>query len=419
MKKTKLFLIVLILCLFFAASFAWSKAGADVPKFGALIPLTGPLSEFAQGMRWGGQVAETHFLRADFPVDVIYYDTETSAIPGVTAARTLVDIDKVLGIIGASASGVTMPVAESVTIPAGVPQISNASTSPVITDFPADEGKDFLFRTVVTDAVQGVVLGQLATEEGYKNAAVMWINSAYGQGLFEQFKASFEHRGGKVVADVAHEEKPAPTYVSELRKIMEANPDVLLCISYPGHATVYLKEFFEAGYGETTDLLFCDGTKSIKIPEALGANTLAGLKGTVPAALGSTSKDNFIAGYTELFNAPPPLPYQDTFYDAVAIFGLAAAAVQAKGMELTPVNVRDMLRYVANPPGEVVVAGAEGFREGIKLLREGKDINYEGASGPVDFNSKGDVVTPIEIFEYTTTDPYIKTVRLIVDIPEI
>jgi ABC-type branched-subunit amino acid transport system substrate-binding protein len=271
---------------------------------------------------------------------------------------------------------------------------------------------------VVTDAVQGVVLAMLAVEEGYKKAAVFWINSAYGQGLFGQFKTSFELRGGTVVADVAHDEKPAPTYVSELKKMMEKEPDVLLCIGYPGHATVYLKEFFEAGYDDTTDLLFCDGTKSVEMPDTLGAKTLVGFKGTVPAALASKSLDNYTAGYTELFDAPPPLPYMDTFYDAIAVFGLAAAAVQAKGLPLTGANVRDQLRAVANPPGTEVYAGVEGFQRALELIKQGKDINYEGASGTVDFNSKGDVSTPIQIFQYVETSPYIEEVRLVTDIPE-
>lgn len=62
--------------------------------------------------------------------------------------------------------------------------------------------------------------------------------NAYGHGLLEQFKESFELRGGKVVVDVSHDEKSAPTYVSELKKIMEAVPDVMLCASYSHHATV-------------------------------------------------------------------------------------------------------------------------------------------------------------------------------------
>ena len=100
------------------------------------------------------------------------------------------------------------------------------------------------------------------------------------------------------------------------------------------------------------------------------------------------------------------------FYDAVFVAGLAAAAVDAKGKDITPVNLRDMLRVVANPPGEVIVAGVDGIKKALELLKAGKAINYEGAAGAVDFDKNGDVVTPIEVWKYIEKEPYIETVRL-------
>jgi hypothetical protein len=70
-----------------------------------------------------------------------------------------------------------------------------------------------------------------------------------------------------------------------------------------------------------------------------------------------------------------------------------------------------MLREVANPPGEVVVAGVDGLKKALELLKDGKDINYEGVAGSQDFDDNGDVVTPIDIWRYVENDPYIETVR--------
>ena len=378
LKQSKILCLVLIFSLAFTATLLWAEGTAEEGpvKIGALLPLTGALSEFGQGFLKAGDLAVKQFEAAGFPIELKYADTETSAIPGVEAARTLVDIENVVVLLGAAASGVTIPVAESVSIPSQIAQISNASTSPLISVLPADEGKDFLFRTAPSDALQGVVLAQLAIDEGYKNAAVFWINNPYGQGLMEQFKVSFEHRGGKVIASVPHDEKPAPTYVSELKKIMEKKPDVMLALGYPGQATVYLKEFFEAGYNKTTDLLFCDGTKSVKMPEALGPENLAGFVGTAPGTVAGTSLDNFKADYEKEYGELPPLPYMDTFYDSVLVAGLAAIACDAKGKAITPVNVRDMLREIASPPGEIINAGTEGIKEAIELLKAGKSIDH-------------------------------------------
>ena len=414
LKKNKLLLLVLVAAMLLPASIIWAGgAKEEAPvKLGGLVPLTGALSEFGEGFRKAGDLAVEQFNNAGFKLVIKYGDTETSAIPGVEAARSLINVEKVVALIGAAASGVTLPIAESVAIPNQVPQISNASTSPLLTYLPADKGKDFLFRTAPSDALQGVVLGRIAAEKGYKRAAVLWVNNAYGQGLMQEFKKSFESKGGQVVASVPHDEKPAPTYVSELKKIMAANPDVMLALGYPGQATVYLKEFFEAGYNKKTDLLFCDGTKSVKMPEALGAKNLAGYIGTAPGSAGGKSLDNFSNDYKAKYGELPPLPFMSNFYDAVVIAGLAAAAAQAKGKPVTPVNVRDELRFVANPPGEVVYAGADGIKKALELLKAGKDINYEGAAGAQDFDKNGDVVTPIEIWQYIDKEPYIKTLKL-------
>jgi len=422
MNTKKLCLLVLASLLVLSGlslltSCAGEKKEKAPVKIGALVPLTGALSEFGEGFRKAGDLAAKQFEEAGFPISMRYGDTETSAIPGVEAARTLVDIERVVAIIGAAASGVSVPVAESVSIPNEVPQISNASTAPLISYLPADEGKDFLFRTCPSDALQGVVLGKLAVDSGYKTAAVFWVNNAYGQGLMEQFKTSFEHRGGKIVASVPHDEKPAPTYVSELRQIMQEAPDVMLALGYPGQATVYLKEFFEAGYGEETDLLFCDGTKSVEMPEALGAENLAGFVGTAPGTEEGKSLQEFEAAYKEMYGELPPLPFMSNFYDAIIVAGLAAAACDAADKEITPVNVRDMLREVSNGPGEVVNAGLDGLKTALDMIKDGKAVNYEGAAGSVDFNENGDVVTPIEIWKYVENDPFIEVVRVEKEIP--
>jgi branched-chain amino acid transport system substrate-binding protein len=410
MKRTLIIVLVIVLA-FSVVLMSCKKEEAKPIKIGALIPLTGPLAEFGKGFRLAGDLASDQLAEAGFPIELKYADTETAAIPGVEAARTLADVEKVVAIIGAAASGVTIPVAESVSIPKQIPQISNASTSPLITYLPADKGKDFLFRTAPSDALQGIVLGQIAVEEGYKTAAVFYVNNPYGQGLLDEFTKSFETAGGKVVASTPHDEKPAPTYVTELRQLMQSKPDVMLALGYPGQATVYLKEFFEAGYNKTTDLLFCDGTKSVEMPEALGPENLVGFVGTAAGSVSGESLTNFQNDYKAKHGDLPPLPYMDTLYDGIVIAALAAAAAEYADKDVNGVNVRDMLRKVANPPGQVVVAGVDGLKMALELLKDGRDINYEGVAGSQDFDENGDVVTPIDIWRYTDKEPYIETVR--------
>ncbi|MBW1690393.1 MAG: ABC transporter substrate-binding protein [Deltaproteobacteria bacterium] len=196
MKRGIVFLSILIV------SFAFiSGALAQEIKVGTLMAHTGPLKEFGPNIQNGIVLAAKQMAAAGFSIKLIHEDSETSAIPGTNAAKKLVEIDRVVGIVGALASGVTVPVAESVTCPNNVILMSPASTSPLITVLPADKGKDFLFRTCPSDALQGVIAGKLCASYN-KTASVLYVNNPYGQGLAEQFKRSFEKRRGKVLTMV-------------------------------------------------------------------------------------------------------------------------------------------------------------------------------------------------------------------------
>jgi len=400
MKKAIIFTTVLI-CLFAFIS----GALAQEIKVGTLLSHTGPLKEFGPNIRNGVVLAAKQMEAAGFKVGLIHEDSETSAIPATNAAKKLVEVDKVVGIIGALASGVTVPVAESVTCPNGVILMSPASTSPLITVLPADQNKDFLFRTCPSDALQGVIAGKLAASYN-KTAAVLYVNNPYGQGLAEQFKRSFEKRRGKVLAMVPHDEKAAESYTAELKKALAKNPDRLCAFSYPVHAQVYLKEAIE--FFKYRKFLFCDGTKSEDIVTALGAKNVEGQLGTAPGSAGGDPYVMFSADYKTEYGRLPPLPFITNAYDGMAIIGLAAYAAKIKGLPLTAANIRDELRNVANPPGEVIKPGE--FQKGFDLLKAGKKINYEGAAGSVDFDQNGDVVTPIEVWKYSKGD--IVTVRV-------
>lgn len=378
-------------------------------KIGTLFDYTGALAEFGPPLRNAADLAARHIneaggLLGGRRLELVHEDAGTTASIGIDRAKKLVGVDKVPAIIGALASGVTVPVAQTVTIPNKVVQISPASTSPLITYLPADEGQDFLYRTVPSDALQGVVLGKLASELGYTTAAVIHVNNPYGQGLTDEFKKSFESRGGRVVSEVAHPEEPQPTYLAQLLQIAEAKPDVLVAISYPGHATVYLKEAISGGY--ITKFLFVDGTKSEEIIRALGADFLEGMYGTAPGSEKTPSLEIFNRDYQAAYGQLPPQPYMPNTYDAVVLIALA---IQKAGKAEGPA-IRDALRFVANPPGEVVSAGVDGLKRALQLLKDGQDIDYEGAAGAINFDHHGDVVTPIEIWQYTGGG--IQTVRL-------
>jgi len=385
-------------------------------KLGQIAPMTGSAAEFGPYYRDAVQLAVEQINEAAQDVfggpiisKHITEDTNTLPNPATEAARKLVKADGVPAIVGAWSSGVTVATSTSVSIPNGVLQISNGSTSPLISVLPEDAKSDLLFRTTSSDALQGVVAAQLAAGEimsDYKNktAATIFVNNPYGQGLSNAFSNSFQKRGGRVFAQVPHPEEVQPTYKSQLAVALKNKPDLLFCASYPGHTAVFLKESRDVfGY---TNWQFVDGNKSDKVIDAVGAGDLAGKMGTAPGTDPSLpAYKDFAAAFKKRFNEDRIPPFTSSAYDAGIAIGLAVArAIGSGATDLSGTVIRDNLRPVSNPPGDKVVGGSvENLKKAMQTIKSGGDVDYSGAAGACDFDDNGDVKTAIEIWKFTSS----------------
>lgn len=362
-------------------------------KIGSLMDFTGELAEYGVPMNDAVALAARHLNAAGGvlggrEIEIVEADGETSEVISVEAARKMAAVDNVVGIVGPLGSGATLAVANAVTSVNGVPEITSSATAPSLTLL---EDNDFLFRTAPSDAFQGAVLANLAWELGYRNAGVLYINNAYGSGLADQFRETFVALGGEVTT-VPHE-SGQPSYASEVADATFTEPDVLVAMSYPVSAGVYVREALESGAADT--FLFVDGTRSPDFIAAVGAAALEGSYGTAPGPVEGPAADQFDGDYAAAFGAErAKQPFLRESYDAMALFGLAIEAAGSDDREA----VRDALREVAGPPGAPIGPGVDELRRGLQLLRDGQAINYEGASGPVDLDENGDVAGAMEIW---------------------
>ncbi len=415
----------------------WRQAlAAGAPpaiNLGQVATMTGSAAEFGPYYRDAVQLAINHINAAakevfGGPIIAKHVTVDSATLPttGVQAARQMIDTQHTPVVICGWSSGVTVAVATSVTIPSGVLQIGNGTTSPLVSVLPADAKADLLFRTSASDAMQGVVAAQLVNGEidpnyKFKKVSTIYINNPYGQGLSNAFAAAFEHRGGKVLAQVPHPEEVQPTYKSMLSQALKDKPDLLLILSYPAHTIAICKESRDTF--NFTKWQFADGNAGIDLIKEVGAKDMEGQYGTAPGEDTSTQsyKDfskNFLAGFK--YDHFPP--FTTCSYDAGLLACLSMAAVVAKGAtdasKITGTVLRDQLREVANGPGDMIDGGDPGRTvDMLKALKAGKKINYNGVAGPCDFDKNGDVITPVNIWKYTATD--IETVKMVAakDIP--
>ena len=359
-------------------------AAGEQLKIAYLAEFSGPLAEFGPEIQKGVELAIAQVNAAGGvngqDVLLVVGDTGLDETKALEEARRLVDVEGAHAIVGPLASGITAAVTTAVTADAQVPTISPSATSPAIT---AVEDNGFLFRSTISDAAQGVILAQLAADEGIENVGVLFENSAYGQGLADVFETNF---GGTVTSSSF--ENGAASYLSELQSVAGDGADYLVAIGYPTEAQVFVREALENGI--FAKFLFVDGTKSEDLIEAIGADLLNGFKGTAPSAgPGSDALGAWDAAYTAEHGELPTRPFVREAYDATIAIALAAA----KAGSLDGEALRDALVEVSSPDGDVVIPSDESIAAGLATVASGGDVNYEGAATTLDWNAAGDVTT--------------------------
>lgn len=363
-----------------------TPAAGGALKIGFLGPFTGDLSDFGPAFFNAVKLAVKEINEAGGvngqPIQVVQADDGTNPEQAVQEARRLVEIEGVSAIIGPASSGATIQVAESVTGPNRILEITSSATSPALSTL---NDNDYLFRTPISDAAQGKILADLAREQGFTSACVMYTNDAYGQGLTEAFVEAFQALGGTVTAQVPHEREQA-SYASELQQCTQGNPDVLVAVSFPESAGVYLREAIEQNLVE--NFLFVDGTKSGDMFARLGWERFEGMFGTEPGALDTEAGKAFDERYRAEYGELPALPFLRQTYDAV--YAIALAAQKAGSND--PTAIRDALREVTSAPGVKITPGPDGWKAALEALANGEDVDLDGTSSNLEFDENGDIV---------------------------
>ena len=378
---------------------------AESARIGTLLDATGDLAVYGPPIQKAVDLAVQIVNDAGgvngAPLEVVHRDSGTSEQIATDAASALVNVDGVGGIVGSLSSGVTLAVAQSQTIPGGAVLISPASTSPALSTL---NDNDYLFRTTVSDALQGVVLAQLAHQLEFDNVATLYINNPYGEGLSRNFANKMQELGRTVSEQVAIEGGQA-SYLSELRRASGSGADVLLAIAYPETAGVFLREASESGLFD--NFLFVDGTKSQDMFDDLGLDVFNGSYGTAPGApAGNPNTQTFQDLYSSRTDGDPSSLFIAEGFDAAVLLALAIE----KADSADGAAIKSALRDVANPPGTQV--GPGDIARALELIRSGQDVDYVGAAGSQDFDDNGDVLNTIEVWRVqdgaiTSTGQYV------------
>ena len=373
-----------------AASAALLAAGgatalaADV-KVGSAAGITGPIEGLVPPILAGRDLAAAHVneqggILGGGNYVLVPGDSQCNPKAAVDAGAKLVNVEQVVAVIGPSCSGATNGMVQSVNIPAGVVTLSDTATAPSISEL---DDNDLMFRVAPSDAYQGAALAQHVWDKGLRKIAVTFANDDYNAGLGETFAAAFEQVGGTITGKQAHE-PDRQSYRSELSTLAGGGAEALAVFAYYGSSGItILRNSLENALFD--QFLGADGMMDNSVIEQLGADALRG-KVTLSQPAPAEGESN--TAFAEAFKAAgndPAAPFVAHGYDVAFLMALAIekAGAADRGM------ISAALREVANAPGMVIRPGE--WAKAREAIAAGEDINYEGASGAIEFDENGDV----------------------------
>jgi len=347
-------------------------------RLATLTPLTGAGGSYGPSMRkameWvAGEINAAGGVLGR-RIELVSEDDQTNPEAAVRAVRKLIDVDKVPAVMGTWASAVTTAVAplcwESKTF------LTCVSGADSITLLPH---QGYLVRTQPNTHLQIGKLGEFLLSLKVKRVFVLSAQTPYAVPAEERLAEVLAKGGAASVGHVVYDREKT-TYRSEVDQALRAKPDMMFFNGYTPDVTVVLKEIFKAGYtGGKVAPAFAVNQKLLgSLPHEVtdGIYTWA----PSPAADSEAFKRVAKALGTEDLD-----PYSAQCHDHISLVCLAIA--HAKG-EATGTAIREHVRKISQGGGAKVDSAVAG----LKLLAQGREINYEGASGPCDFNEAGDIL---------------------------
>ena len=371
--------IVLTLLLAACGSGGGSGSTNTTPvKVGVIGPFSGFEAFIGPDILKGVQVAADQINKSGGimgrKVQIVTADTGGDAVDAVPALRKLISVDQVNLIVGPSSleAQAVLPILQQSKIPdiivGGTTQLDNLVSK-------------YVFRSSPSDNLLGVAMAYYAIHKGYTRAAVLFGSNESAQTLKAPVVNAFKSHSGSIVADISVVPDQS-SYRSEIEQLYAANPQVVFTqVDAQTGATIFseIKELKGLGlpFVGTDVTASSDFIKAIT--PTVAQKVLTSLQGSSTGGAG-TSEFNQL--YQAKFGAAP-VELADYGYDGLNVLALAADAANS----LNGDAVGAKMTTVSNPPGTAVSDYATAYKD----LKASQKINYEGASGPMDFNSHNNV----------------------------
>lgn len=356
----------------------------DTIKFGWLHGVTGDYSSYYEPSQAAVTIAIDEINEnggvLGKNVELITADNLSTVEGAVQGFSRLVDVEKVVGIGGVESTG-ALAIFDS-SVEQQVPVFCPGCGTPEL-DTTAGE---FMWRITGSDSDGGTIAAQFARDQNITRVAIMAQNTEGMSEPADIFKEVFEEgAGGTVVADIRFDPGRS-SYQSELLSAFKDEPEAVYLAAGHEAASVIFREWQRRGYGGqffvSPDLVTPPISSLMPdLEDGVATGAIAAYDVDSPAYKAFAEKFREATG-----EEPAAGVYDANQFDQ--FIALALAITKAQSTE--GADIAAAVPEVLNEGGTEVFSYAEGLKE----LEAGNEINYQGASGTLDLNEFGNLMSP-------------------------
>jgi len=334
-------------------------------------------------------------------------DTTDSA---VQSAKALVNDDNASCLTGPWSAEAVAKTAEVVAIPAKVLQISPVPTG----DDVAQLGDhDLINSTALPQSVEGSAISDaidhdLDGTQGH-TVNVATNHGGYGDTVGQDFIDSWQGNDGTVGDQVVlsplsttstGSSSSTSAYSGQAYQLLSGNPDAVVIIDDLNGFTGLAPALAAQPSWDPARVWGGGQLVSPGLPDQVGADTLDGFRALAP---GTPRDAAASSAFVHAFKQAAPhdvrlAPFAAQQFDATVLCYLAAVAAGSTDGQ----KMADKLIDITAPGGTEY--GWRQLPAAIKALEDGEDINYTGASGPIDMDVHGDPTAGVfDVYRYSSS----------------
>ncbi len=355
-------------------------------RLSSLMPLAGALGDFGGSMQNAIQLAVDEVNAAggvnDAQVEHLARDTQTDPSIARDVAADVIAAGA-QAMVGAAGSDQSLAILDLVT-GSPVMMLSPSSTSPQFSV--VDDPNNFYGRTTPSDTLQALVLSALVDSKGVTSIDLIFRADSYGEGLSGALAEDFVATYGGTVGETIPYATDQTNFDAEITQLVGSDSAAIVCICFTGEGVTIFRNAFAGGLLDKPwfggDGIWLPSFAADVFPD--DPTILTGvLEGTAPATVDSPALTDFVGNYNAAYGGDPG-PFAANSYDAAWLLILASEASDG-----TAAGIKSVVFDISRPPGTPC-----GPLECLELIRTGQETDYFGATGDINFDDIGDVITP-------------------------